>query len=193
MKNSIIMVCFFAGGIIVGLFAVVPELEIYVLYSLMFFVGIGVGIDLGVWKFLKSINVKIIFVPLSIIIGTLLGTSLVSIFIPDISLREALAIGAGFGYYSLSSILITQIKGEVLGMLALLTNIFRELFTLLLTPFLVKYFSKLSSIASGGATSMDTTLPVITKFSGKRYVPISIFSGTILTILVPFLVTFFLR
>jgi uncharacterized membrane protein YbjE (DUF340 family) len=39
---------------------------------------------------------------------------------------------------------------------------------------------------------MDTTLPVIHRFSGPEYAAMGVFSGVILTILVPFLVTFFL-
>ena len=117
----------------------------------------------------------------------------ISTFFIDIGLRESLAIGAGFGYYSLSSIFITKISGEALGVVALISNISREIATLLITPLLVKYFGKLAPIASGGATSMDTTLPIITKFVGKEYAIISVFSGIVLTILVPFLVTFILK
>jgi len=57
----------------------------------------------------------------------------------------------------------------------------------------VKFFGKLSPIASGGATSMDTTLPVIAKFSGREYAVISVFSGVVLTILVPFIITLIYR
>ncbi|MBM9535854.1 LysO family transporter [Desulfobulbus alkaliphilus] len=64
--------------------------------------------------------------------------------------------------------------------------------TLLILPFLVKYAGKLSTIASGGATSMDTTLPIVVRFSGQQFVMISIYSGLIITFLVPVLVTFFL-
>jgi len=104
-----------------------------------------------------------------------------------------LAVGAGFGYYSLSSLFITQLSGEMLGVTALLSNILREILTLLATPLLVQYFGKLAGIASGGATSMDTTLPVITRYSGKEWSIISVFSGVVLTLLVPFLVTFILK
>jgi len=77
--------------------------------------------------------------------------------------------------------------------MALISNISREIFTLIATPILVKFFGKLSPIASGGATSMDTTLPVIAKFSGREYAVISVFSGVVLTILVPFIITLIYR
>jgi uncharacterized membrane protein YbjE (DUF340 family) len=199
MKNSLIIVGFFAAGIILSLVSLVPsfvlknDLSSYALYLLMFLVGASIGVDKKAWEILKNARLKIILVPLTVIVGTLIGAAFVSVFIKDISLRESLAVGAGFGYYSLSSIFIGQISGKTLGVVALISNISREVITLLGTPLLVKCFGKLAPIASGGATAMDTTLPIITKFTGKEYAIIAIFSGVVLTILVPFLVTFILK
>lgn len=159
----------------------------------MLLVGVGIGSDKKAWEILKNAKLKIILVPLTVIVGTFIGVAIISIFLEDINLRESLAIGAGFGYYSLSSIFISQISGETLGVIALISNISREIITLLFTPLFAKYFGKIAPIASGGATSMDTTLPIITTFLGKEYAIISVFSGIVLTILVPFLVTFILK
>ncbi len=125
------------------------------------------------------------------ILGTFAGVIAVSFFIKDKSITECLAVGSGFGYYSLSSILITQYKGIELGTIALLSNIIREVLTLLLAPLMVKYFGKLSPISAGGATTMDTTFPIIIRNSGKEYAIISIYHGFIMDFSVPFLVTFF--
>ena len=198
MKNSLIIVGFFIIGIIIGRYALLPKVlieanfSVYALYILMFLVGAGIGSDKKAWEIIKIAKLKIILVPIVVIVGTSIGVATASLFI-DIGLRESLAIGAGFGYYSLSSIFITKISGETLGVVALISNIAREIITLLATPFFAKYFGRLAPIASGGATSMDTTLPIITKVAGKDYAIISVFSGVVLTILVPFLVTFILR
>jgi uncharacterized membrane protein YbjE (DUF340 family) len=195
MKNSLIMIGFFVAGVLIGLFVYIPSVlldsgfEVYVLYLLMFLVGVSIGSDTTVWHLIKVINVKIIFVPLSVVIGTVIGTGMISFFLSDLTLSETLAIGSGFGYYSLSSILLTQIRGETLGIIALLSNIFREIVTIVCAPLLARYVCKLAPIASGGATSMDTTLPIITRSAGKEYATISVFSGTVLTIVVPFFVT----
>jgi len=63
------------------------------------------------------------------IAGTWAGVALASVFLKSLSLNDCLAVGSGFGYYSLSSILITQYKGVELGTIALLANIFREIIT----------------------------------------------------------------
>ena len=40
-------------------------------------------------------------------------------------------------------------------------SIIREIFALLGAPLFVRYFGRLSPICAGGATTMDTTLPII--------------------------------
>lgn len=198
MKSSIVIIIFFALGITLGyfveesLFVFNDDLSTYALHFLLFLIGISIGADLKVFRIIKKLHYKILFVPLSVIIGTLAGVAAVSGFISDVTLNECLAIGSGFGYYSLSSIYITELRGESLGVIALLSNIIREVITLIAAPVMLAVFGRLAPIASGGATSMDTTLPIITRYSGKEYAVISIFSGTVLTVLVPFMVTLFL-
>lgn len=70
-----------------------------------------------------------------------------------------------------------------------LANIIREMITLLLTPLLAKWFGPLAPISSGGATTMDTTLPIITQTVGQRYVALSINHGFVTDFTVPFFVT----
>jgi uncharacterized membrane protein YbjE (DUF340 family) len=199
MKNSLIILSFFVTGVLLGISKLLPDLLIqtdfsmYALYILMFLVGISIGADRSSWTVLRTMKIKIFLIPTGIILGTLAGTAIASLFLPALKLREVLAVGAGLGYYSLSSLFITRLSGEALGVTALLSNVLREIVTLVATPLLVQNFGKLAGIASGGATSMDTTLPVITRYSGKEWSIISVFSGVILTLLVPFLVTFILK
>lgn len=199
MKGSLIILAFFTVGLIGGIFNVFPEwllndnLTMYALFVLMFLVGVSIGSDKGAFYVLRKMNLKILLVPLLVVVGSLAGSAITSLLLHDINVQEAMAVGAGFGYYSLSSIFISEISGQELGVIALLSNIFREILTLLTVPFLVRYFGKLAGIATGGATAMDTTLPIIVKFTGKDYGIIAIFSGIILTILVPILVTIILE
>lgn len=199
MKGSIIILGFFVLGFLAGVYNVLPveltneSLTTYVLYGLLFFVGISIGSDKGAFAVLRRMKVKVVLVPVVIVIGSLLGSALVALLLDNMLVKEAMAVGAGFGYYSLSSVFISEISGRELGVIALLANVVREMFTLLLAPVLIGLFGKLAAIAAGGATAMDTTLPVIVKFSGKDFGVIAVFSGLILTVLVPFLVTFILE
>lgn len=193
------MLTFFVGGIFCGRWLLGLhsnplkfDLSLYLLYLMLFLVGIGIGSDSKTWHIIRRANIKVVLIPLAVICGTFMGVGLIVLWLPDFKLRESLAVGAGFGYYSLSSVLIKQIHSETLGVVALLANIIREILTLLLTPILTRHLGKLAPIASGGATTMDTTLPIITRFAGKEYAMLAVFNGMVLTILVPFLVTLIL-
>lgn len=197
MKGSLIIVGFFVLGIIFGLAGWLNvdsfsfDISFIALALLMFCVGIGVGSDFSALKSLKSQKAGLLLLPLVTIIGTLGGCAVVSLFIQGRSMTDVLAVGSGFGYYSLSSIFITEYRGAELGTVALLANISREIVTLLGAPILYKLFGPLAPISSGGATSMDTTLPIITSISGKEFVVLSIYHGFVVDFSVPFLVTFF--
>ena len=170
-----------------------------ILYLLMFQVGLSIGSDKKLKDILGSIRPKLLLVPLATIAGTLVFSALVGLLLTQWSVFDCLAVGSGFAYYSLSSILITQLKEPFLGVqlatelgtIALMANIMREIMALLGAPLFVKYFGRLSPICAGGATTMDTTLPVITRYSGKDLVFISIFHGIIVDFTVPFFVSFF--
>lgn len=205
MKGSLIVVGFFFLGCLLGWSRVLPDvilennITIYVLYLLMFLVGLSIGSDKKLKQILSGIRPQLLLIPLSTIIGTLSFTALISLFISKWSVFDCLAVGSGFAYYSLSSILITEMKTASLGIqlatelgtIALMANIIREIFALLGAPLFVRYFGRLAPICAGGATTMDTTLPVITRYAGKDLVFVSILHGILVDFTVPFFVSFF--
>ncbi len=197
MKGSLIIVGFFAVGVLLGVnfeeleSIAQSDLSKYVLYSLMLTVGIGIGSDEKAIQALVSQNPKVILLPLGTVAGTLLGALCVYPLVSSMTVNDTLAVASGFGYYSLSSILLTEYRGVEVGTIALMANIIREIFTLLAAPLLVLVFGRLSVISSAGATSLDSLLPIITKFSGKEFVMLSIFHGLVLELTVPLLVTLF--
>ncbi len=197
MKGSLIIVGFFLLGTLCGMFHLLPSdlsqsnISFYALCALMFSVGISIGNDPQTLRNFRSLNPRLVLLPVATILGTLSAAALVSLILPHRSASECMAIGSGMGYYSLSSIFITQYKGPELGTLALLSNILREIMTLLCAPLLVRWFGNLAPISAGGATTMDTTLPIITRTAGQQFIIVSIFHGFITDFSVPFLVTFF--
>ena len=194
MKGSLIILSFFAAGLLLGVYRVLPaswldnDYSFYVLAALMFSVGFSLGHQPDTIQQFRRIHSRVLFLPLMTIVGTWLGVVVISFF-SERSVIDFLAVGSGFGYYSLSSILITEYKGIELGTIALLANILREIITLLFAPVMVKYFGKLAPIAAGGATTMDTTFPIIIRTSGKEFSVVSIYHGFVMDLSVPFLVT----
>ena len=142
MIGSIIVVGFFILGCLLGWAGLLPDwimdadLSMYVLYALMFQVGLSIGSDKKLKDILRSIRPKLLLVPLATISGSLLFAALISLVISRWSVFDCLALGSGFAYYSLSSILITQLKepslgiqiASELGTIALIANILREIF-----------------------------------------------------------------
>lgn len=208
MKGTAIVIAIFALGCLAGWSGVVDmesmgkfrdEAPVYILYVLMFLVGISMGCNPEMKSIVKSVRPKILLLPLATIAGTLVLSAAVSLVISRWSLTDCLAVGSGMGYYSLSSVLISQYKevslgaqmAAELGTVALLTNVFREIFTLVSTPALNKWLGPFAPIASAGVTAIDVCLPVITRSTGDRMLPAAIVSGVVTDFSVPVLVTFF--
>ena len=203
MKSSLIVVALFCIGCLVGIFNDfqfdMHNLSMYILYALMLQVGISIGSNKNLKFLIKSLHPNMLLVPIATIVGTLLFSAFASLLLSQWSVFDCMAVGSGFAYYSLSSILITQFKeasvglqlATELGTIALLANIFREMMALLGAPLIRKYFGKLAPISAAGVNSMDVLLPSITLYSGKDMIPVAIFHGILIDMSVPFFVSLF--
>ena len=113
MKGSLLVVGFFFLGCLLGWFGWLPafirenDLSVYVLYLLMFQVGLSIGSDKQLKQILRNIRPRLLCVPLATIVGTLSFTALASLLLSRWGVFDCLAVGSGFAYYSLSSILIS--------------------------------------------------------------------------------------
>lgn len=155
------------------------------LYLLLFFVGIDIGNSGDIFPKLKKFGKKIWILPISTIIGSLLGGYIGSI-ITSLSVGQGIAVSSGLGWYSLSAIELSKISAE-LGSLAFLTNVFRELIAIFSVPFIAKYIGSLESVSVAGATAMDSLLPIINQNNSADVSIVAFFSGIILTSSVPIL------
>lgn len=203
MKNNLIVLAIFGIGCLAGA-GFQPEADMHnwslcILYALMLQVGIGIGSNRSLQQELKKLSLKMLLVPAATIIGTLAFSAAASLLLSQWSVFDCMAVGSGFAYYSLSSILITQFKepsiglqlATELGTIALLSNIIREMMSLVGAPLIRKYFGQLAPISAAGVNSMDVLLPSITRCSGKEVMPIAIFHGILIDLSVPFFVNLF--
>ena len=182
-----------ALGILAGIFwipsTLLPHMGTLItigLSLLLLFVGIDIGRQQDLFKKLKEMGFKILLVPLMVAIGSILGTIAGSFFL-QIPWHEAGAVGAGFGWYSFSAVELSKHSAQ-LGTLAFITNISREVMALLAIPLVARYIGKLESIAPGGATTMDVTLPIIARATDGNVAVIAFISGVMLSLMVPVLV-----
>ena len=194
MKGSLIVVGFFVIGLLGGIENMVPswlldgDVSFVALCGLLLFVGLGIGLNPEMKKEVRSLSPRMALLPVVTIIGSWLGALLIWTVLHR-TLSDCMAINSGFAYYSLSSIFITEYRGAELGTIALLANIIREMLTLLGAPLMARWFGPLAPISTGGATTMDTTLPILSQTLGQRYIALSIYHGFVVDFTVPFLVS----
>lgn len=156
------------------------------LFLLLFFVGMDIGNNNEVFNQLRNMSKKILLLPIITILGSLIGGAIASYFI-SLSLGESIAISSGMGWYSFSAIELSKINAH-LGGVAFLSNVLRELSAILFIPFIAKKIGSYESVATAGATAMDSVLPVINKSNPPDVAIIAFYSGLVITIIVPILV-----
>lgn len=161
-----------------------------ILYALMFFVGISVGGSRGLLGKLRQYHVRVLIIPAGIVIGSVLG-GLVCAPLVGMSLPTGAAVASGLGWYSLAGVMMTDIAGAQVGSITFLANLLRELVSFFSIPWIAKHLNYPTCIAPAGATSEDTTLPMLIRCTNGETVVLSVLNGVICSALVPVLIAAF--
>ena len=160
-----------------------------ILYVLMFTVGISLGMQRGIVSKIRNYHFKIFIIPIGVIVGSFVGGILCSLLF-DLPIGQGAAVASGMGWYSLAGATISQMAGAELGSIAFISNLMREIFSFVLIPFLAVKLNYYTCIAFAGATSEDTTLPMMLKYTNEETVMLSVFNGVICSVFVPLLIPF---
>lgn len=161
----------------------------YMLIGSLIILYISVGISLGsnrkVFKYIKILGFRVIYISIGILGGSLAGGFVAGTLL-GIPLHTSVMSASGMSYYSLTGAYMTQVYGIEAGTYGFVVNVMREFFTVLLLPFLIR-ISMGSPIAGGAAGNMDTMLVPVTKFVGVELGLVTLITGVILTFTVPFI------
>ncbi|GED43522.1 lysine exporter LysO family protein [Cobetia marina] len=181
-----------AAGVVLGLMEIsldTDTLAEWALYALLALIGCQLRSS-GMSLRQILLNRHGLFIALTVMASSLLGGLLAA---PLLALdwNQGMAMSAGFGWYSLSGILIGDQLGPILGGAAFFNDLSRELLAFLLIPMTIQRFTPLA-IGFGGATSMDFTLPVIQQTGGVACVPVAVVSGFLLSLASPPMILFLL-
>ena len=194
MRASFLLLGIVAGGGILGVF--LPPFEGvdlgritgWVLNVLLFFVGIQFA-QAGISFKAVFLRPDTLMIPVATALGSVAaGLVLAPLF--RLGPGQAMSLTAGFGWYSLAGVLISNLGNPTLGSAAFLANLFRESLAFLTIPLLARTRWPYMAIGVGGATSMDVTLPLIEQCVGPESVPVSFANGALLSLSVPVLVPF---
>lgn len=153
---------------------------------LLLFVGMDIGKQKDIFKQIKKIGWNVLIVPAMIALGSIVGSMVAGMFL-GMPFNESGAVGAGFGWYSLSAVLLADYS-PTLSAVAFLTNVVREVLAIIAIPFIAKYIGHYEAVAPAGATAMDTTLPIITRYTDSKTAIAGFVSGVILSTAVPIIV-----
>lgn len=199
MRGSLSLVAMVVAGVAIGLllarltgggpFELAERLAEWVLYALLALIGCQLR-NSGMPLRQILLNRFGLAISLTLAASSLVGGLLAAPLL-DLAWHEGLAMAAGFGWYSLSAILIGDQLGPLLGGVAFFNDLARELLAFVLIPLVIRRHAALA-IGYGGATSMDFTLPVIQQHGGVACVPVAVVSGFILSLLSPPLILFLL-
>ena len=163
------------GGLAYGIFGFhIPAVSLIlkntdgVLYALMFFVGISIGMHRGILSKIREYHIKIFIIPAGIIAGSIVGGIICSLLL-KIPVGQGTAIASGMGWYSLAGVTIGNLAGAQLGSIAFLSNLMREIISFFLIPPISRRLNYYTCIAPAAATS-DTAwvLPRYCTFMEER-------------------------
>jgi uncharacterized membrane protein YbjE (DUF340 family) len=185
MRYSIAPIILLSSGMIIGYqfrITFARDLVSYLLYIMLFLIGLEIGSER------VRIGKDDLLLPLVTVVGTLAAASLISPLI-GLPLKVTLSVAAGFGWYTLAGPLVTSLLGAYAGALAFLSNLLRELISLIFHRTISKIGCN-ALIACGGAASMDTFLPFVVDACGPESGVRSFISGLILTLITPLAISF---
>ncbi|WLP95199.1 lysine exporter LysO family protein [Psychrobacter sp. M13] len=194
IRGSLVQVVCVVIGMVIGYFlpaGYMPPENTMTIMLMILILLVGIGLK-GSGITLKEVLLNKRGVEMSIIftVAVLVGGLLFALIFADVSWTKGLALASGFGWYSLSAIVMTDAYGAIWGSVALFNDLIREFFALIFIPvFMRKYPS--ASVGLGGATSLDFTLPIIQQSGGLKVVPLAISFGFIINIVSPVLMVLF--
>lgn len=154
---------------------------------LLFFVGLDMGLEGTVFTQIKTVGFRVLVIPVAVIGGSLLGAVVCGIILP-LSMKEALAIGSGLGWYSLAPGIIIDHGFVVASAISFLHNIMREVLSFVLIPVVAKKIGYIETIALPGAAAMDVCLPMVERQTRSDIAIFSFVSGLVASFVVPVLV-----
>ena len=157
---------------------------------LLLMIGI-IGADLAQIRLSRQwVSPAMLALPGLVVVGSMLGGGLVA-WLADVPLKAGLALSSGYGWFSLSSVMVAEALGKAYGTMALSIDLLRELLAFVIL-YAVGRWWPVVGLAAAGATAMDSSLPIIKQVCSPSVIPMAMVSGFLLTLLAPFMMSLFL-
>lgn len=199
-KTTILILLFVALGMLLGYF-VIPRIftdtEVFQEMSgswlvigiciLLGLVGFTMGLEGTVVKSLKTAGKNVFLIPIAAIAGSLIFGMLYGLISP-LSVREAAAVSAGFGWYTFAPGVIAEAGHDLAGAVSFMHNVIRETMGIITIPVAAQKIGYLEAISIPGVAATDICMPIVKKSCRPETVIYSFCMGMIMNAVVPLLV-----
>lgn len=129
---------------------------------LLFCVGFDLGMQGTVISNIRKVGARALAFPFAAVAGSLIiGTAASMLF--GFTMREGLAISAGFGWYTYAPTVIASAGSEfmVASAVSFMHNVIREVSGIVLIPILAKKIGYLEMTGIPGVAAMDVCMPIV--------------------------------
>jgi len=135
----------------------------------------------------RSARVIFFGLPVFIMAGTLLFSAGAGL-LTDYRWSECVLCAAPMGWQTLGGPMVEDLRGPRLGNLAFLTNMIRDIVSLLMIPLISRGRQAWLGVTPGGVSTMDVLLPGILTASGSQYLFHAVWIGGSCSLWAPFLI-----
>ncbi|MBQ6088179.1 MAG: lysine exporter LysO family protein [Firmicutes bacterium] len=200
IRSTIIIGGLVAAGMAAGYFLIYKKYSVQdafleksdpaitvLLVILLAFVGFSLGLDGSVFSNIKKAGAGVFLFPMAIVTGTILG-GVVYGLISSLTVREGVAVAAGFGWYTYAPNIIAQAGYPVASAISFMHNVIREVVGIIGIPFFATKIGYIEATAVPGIAAMDVCMPIIEKYARKDTVVYGFATGLLMCILVPLIV-----
>lgn len=150
-------------------------------------IGMDMGFSGTVAEQLKQVGLRVLLFPVAVLIGTTVTSALLSFVLP-LTLRECLAIGYGFGWYTFAPVTISGAGHVIAGAVSFMHNVIRETLGLVLIPVLAKKIGYIEVCSLPGVSATDIGLTIVEKATRPDIMVYAFAIGISQNFLVPILV-----
>ena len=191
IKSSVIICLMVICGMLLGYF-VLPQLMppkrfeeisgnllVIGLCIMLGSVGFSMGLDGSIVRVLRGAGLGVVLVPVFSVLGSLLAGVVYS-FLTPMTLREGLAISAGFGWYTMAPSVISGAGHAVAGAVSFLHNVLRETAGLIFLPLIASKIGYIEAITIPGTASTDLCLPLVEKYCNPETMAYSFCTGMLM-------------
>ena len=155
--------------------------------ALLALVGFNMGLEGKVLDNLKTVGVKALLIPTAAIVGSLVLGAVYGV-LSALSVKESVAISAGFGWYTLAPSIITDAGFAVAGAVSFMHNVIRETVGIVIIPLAARRIGYLEATSIPGVAAMDVCLPIVERSCGSNIAVYSFCTGALMSAVVPVVV-----